>query len=101
MPSKKFDLEKVNAKKTLARAAQSGTAQRFGAAAAPAVDRREQRRLDQAAGLLPFATKLPAALIAAINQAALAAGLTPGAWLARELPARLPGYHADNHTQEG
>ncbi|WP_036248115.1 hypothetical protein, partial [Methylibium sp. T29] len=66
MPSKKFDLEKDKAKKTLGRLSQSGTPQRFGAAALPALDRREQRRLDQAAGLVPFATKLPAPLVAAL-----------------------------------
>jgi len=33
------------------------------ALAAPAIDRREQRRLDQAAGLVPFACKLNGALV--------------------------------------
>lgn len=101
MPSKKFDLEKDKAKKTLGRAAQSGTAARYGTAGAPPVDRREQRRLDHAAGLVPFATKLPAALVAALNAAAAAEGSTPGALLARLLHGRLPGYYADTDTQEG
>jgi hypothetical protein len=101
MPSKKFDLEKSLAKKTLGRLAQSGTPQRFGAASAPAPDRREQRRLDQAAGLVPFAAKLPGPLIAALNDAARAEGLSAGEWLARELPARLPKYHASTPVKEG
>ncbi|HSV71073.1 MAG TPA: hypothetical protein VLI72_13265 [Methylibium sp.] len=99
MPSKKFDLEKSLAKKTLGKLAQSGIPQRFAGAAVP--DRREQRRLDQAAGLVPFATKLPAALVAALNAAATAAGTTPGALLAQLLSDRLPGYHAATDTQEG
>ncbi|WP_428420506.1 hypothetical protein [Methylibium sp.] len=101
MPSKKFELEKSKAMKTLGKLAQSGTPARFGTAAAPAVDRREQRRLDQAAGLVPFAAKLPAGLVVALNDAAQAAGLTPGEWLARQLRPLLPGYHAPQHLQEG
>lgn len=101
MPSKKFDLEKSLAKKTLGRLAQSGTPARFGSAAAPALDRREQRRLDQAAGLVPFATKLPGDLIAAVNAAAQARGQTAAEWLAQELPALLPGYHATSPAKEG
>ncbi len=101
MPSKKFDLEKTQAMKTLGKLAQSGTAARFGGGAAALPDRREQRRLDQAAGLVPFATKLPAELLAALNAAAQAAGTTPGALLAQLLRERLPGYHAGTDTQEG
>ncbi len=101
MPSKKFDLEKSLAKKTLGRLAQSGTPPRYGAAAAAPVDRREQRRIDQAAGLVPFAVKLPAALVAAVNEAAQAAGLSVGEWLARELPSKVPGYDAPPPAQEG
>jgi len=101
MPSKKFHLEKSLAKKTMGRLAQSGTPPRYGPATAPALDRREQRRIDQAAGLVPFAVKLPAALVAAVNQAALAAGLSPAEWLARELPTRVPGYDAATPAQEG
>lgn len=105
MPSKKFDLEKSLAKKTLGQLAQSGTPQRFGAASVPAPDRRAQRRLDQAAGLVPFAAKLPGPLIAAVNDAARAQGLSAGEWLSRELPALLaaqaPGYHVPSPAKEG
>jgi hypothetical protein len=102
MPSKKFDLEKTLAKKTLGKLAQSGIPQRFAGAALP--DRREQRRLDQAAGLVPFATKLPGELITALGAAAQAAGTTPGELLARLLREALtaaPGYHGSTDTQEG
>jgi len=40
----------------------SGAAGRFGQGSSEVVDRREQRRLDAAAGLVPFACKLPAEL---------------------------------------
>jgi hypothetical protein len=115
MPSKKFDLEKSKAKKTLGKLAQSGIPPRFGALAA-APDRREQRRLDQAAGLVPFATKLPGDLVAALNAAAQAEGVAPAEWLTRllrerltggstggeaALPASAPGYHGLTDIQEG
>lgn len=35
-------------------------------------NRKEQRKLDQAAGLVPFACKLPAALLAELNAQAVA-----------------------------
>jgi hypothetical protein len=40
---------------------------RFGAAASAAPDRREQRRLDQARGLVPFAVKLEGDLVKRIH----------------------------------
>ena len=115
MPSKKFDLEKSKAKKTLGKLAQSGIPPRFGALAS-APDRREQRRLDQAAGLVPFATKLPGELVTALAAAAQASGIAPGDWLAQLLREHLPGgltgspaggsaaapgYHELTDTQEG
>lgn len=102
MPSKKFDLEKTKAKKTLGRLAQSGIPQRFAGEAPP--DRRERRRLDQAAGLVPFATKLPGELVATLTAAAQAEGTTPGELLARLLRESLSGargYHRSPDTQEG
>jgi hypothetical protein len=98
---KKTDLEKNKAQKILGKLAQSGTPQRFGAASAPPADRRERRRQDQAAGLVPFATKLPSELLAELRAAALAQGVEPGELLARVLRQTLPGYHAPNHSQEG
>jgi hypothetical protein len=59
MAMKKTDLEKNKALK-LNNAMNQATAERFGKAAAaePKLDRREQRKLDQAQGLVPFACKL-------------------------------------------
>ena len=64
MPMKKTDLEKNKALK-LNNAMKHATAERFGKAAAaePKLDRREQRKLDQAQGLVAFACKLNAELV--------------------------------------
>jgi len=45
----------------------AGAPGRFGAGAATAPDRREQRKRDQAAGLVPFAVKLNAGLVKEIH----------------------------------
>lgn len=63
MSMKKTDLEKAQAKKITGRMAGTGIAARFGSAAASLPDRREQRRRDAAAGLVPFACKLPQTLV--------------------------------------
>lgn len=63
MSMKKTDLEKALAKTISGRMAGAGVAQRFGAGAAALPDRREQRRRDAAAGLVPFACKLPQPLV--------------------------------------
>ncbi|CAB3710466.1 hypothetical protein R8871_04097 [Paraburkholderia graminis C4D1M] len=70
MAMKKTDLEKNKALK-LNNAMKQSTAERFGkAAAAPAPDRREQRKLDQAQGLVPFACKLNSDLVAELKERA-------------------------------
>ena len=53
----KFDLQKNQALKLAGQLKQSGTPDRFGTAS-QLPDRREQRKLDQAAGLVPFPLKL-------------------------------------------
>ena len=66
MSMKKTDLEKNQAMKIAGKLKQAGVPGRFGqgaAGVADGVDKREQRRLDSAAGLVPFACKLPAELI--------------------------------------
>ena len=68
MSLKKTDLARRLALKIEGQMKQAGVPQRFGGAAAP--DRREQRRLDQAAGLVPFACKLPADLAAQLRERA-------------------------------
>jgi hypothetical protein len=63
MAMKKTDLEKNKALK-LTHAMKSSQSDRFGKGADdPKLDRREQRKLDQAQGLIPFACKLNAELV--------------------------------------
>ncbi|MBC2770173.1 hypothetical protein [Pusillimonas minor] len=72
---KKTDLEKNKALKIMGKLNASLPPGRFaGAAAAP--DRREQRRLDQAAGLVSFPVKLQQPIITALNAKAQADGVT-------------------------
>ena len=72
MSMKKTDLEKNKALK-LTNSMKLATAERFGkAAAAPVLDRREQRKLDQAQGLVPFACKLNAELVEQLKERAAA-----------------------------
>ena len=66
MSMKKTDIEKNQAMKIAGKMKQAGVPGRFGQGAsgvADGVDKREQRRLDSAAGIVPFACKLPAELI--------------------------------------
>ena len=63
MSMKKTDLVKNLAKKLDGRMKSAGVPGRFAQGAAELVDRREQRRRDAAAGLVPFACKLPADLV--------------------------------------
>ena len=72
MSMKKTDLEKALAKKITGRIAAPGAAPRFGAATAGQPDRREKRRLDAAAGLVPFACKLPQPLLNQLAERAAA-----------------------------
>lgn len=60
---KKADLEKLKGKSIAGRQGAGTTSDRFGKGAADVVDKREQRRLDQAAGLVPFAVKLHGDLV--------------------------------------
>ena len=60
---KKTDLEKSLALDLMRKMKQAGSADRFGQGSAQVPDRREQRRLDQAKGLVPFAVKLNSELV--------------------------------------
>jgi len=71
---KKTDLEKNKALKLMGKLNAAVPPGRF-AGAAPAPDRREQRRLDQAAGLVPFPVKLRQPLIDALRAKADAEGV--------------------------
>lgn len=72
MAMKKFDLEKNKALK-LTQSLKQSHSERFGKGAeqAPA-NRREQRKLDQAKGLVPFACKLDAELVEQLKERATA-----------------------------
>ena len=71
MAMKKTDLEKNKALK-LNSAMKLSTSDRFGkpAAADPKLDRREQRKLDQAQGLVAFACKLNGDLVTELKERA-------------------------------
>ena len=62
---KRTDLAKNMAVKLTERMKKAGTPERFAGEAA--LDRKEQRKLDQAKGLMPFAVKLDAQLVGEIR----------------------------------
>ncbi len=68
MSMKKSDLDKLAGKKVGGQMKVAGIPGRFGQGAGDVVDRREQRRADAAAGLVPFACKLPGDLAAALRE---------------------------------
>lgn len=67
MTMKPTELQKYHALKIVNKMKKAATPDRFGGTAAAVPDRREQRRLDQAAGLIPFAVKLNRELVAQIH----------------------------------
>ncbi len=74
---KKFDLEKNKAVKLISQLKHSSTPDRFGtvSSAAP-LDRREQRKQDQAAGLVSFPIKLKQSVIEAVRARAAEQGVS-------------------------
>jgi hypothetical protein len=70
MAMTKTELEKRKGLKIAGEMKQAGIAERFGKGAALPATRREQRELDRAAGLVPFAVKLPADLAERLRVAA-------------------------------
>ncbi len=74
MSMKISDIAKSKMLKTAGNMKAEARAQRFGQANAE-VDRREQRKADQAAGLVPFACKLPLDLVNAVREAAATRGV--------------------------
>ena len=71
MSMKKSDLDKSLGMKIGGRLKAAGIPARFGHEAAEVPDRREQRRLDSAAGLVPFACKLPIGLARELHDRAV------------------------------
>lgn len=72
---KKTDLEKHKALKLMGKLNATIPPDRF-AGMAPKIDRREQRRLDQAAGLVSFPVKLQQSVIEALKAKAQADGVS-------------------------
>ena len=72
MSMKKTDLAKTLALKIDGRMKATGAPGRFGQGAAAPLDRKEQRRRDAAAGLVPFACKLPSELATTLQERASA-----------------------------
>ena len=66
MTSKNTELERLKAASITDRMRQARTPDRYCKGSA-APSRREQRRLDQAQGLVPFAVKLPAELVSRVR----------------------------------
>ena len=71
MSMKRTDLEKNKFLKVNGKIHQAPTPDRFADQSAALPDRREQRKLDQAAGLIPFAVKLNGELVKEIQALAL------------------------------
>lgn len=70
MSMKKTDLAKNMALKINGQMKAAGVPGRFAQGAAEVVDRKEQRRRDAAAGLVPFACKLPSDLVKRLHERA-------------------------------
>ncbi len=84
----KFDLQKNQALKLAGQLKQAATPDRFGTASqAPA--RREQRKLDQAAGLVPFPVKLSQAQADQLRAAAAERGVSTNDIVAEALQKAL------------
>lgn len=81
-------MAKSDAKKLMGKMAAPGAAA-FGQGEAPVIDRREQRKLDQAAGLVPFAVKLNGDLVQQLQALAKERGLELNAVVAELLAKGL------------
>lgn len=64
---KKSDLDRNEGLKITGQMKQAGTPDRFGSAAGATVSRREQRKLEQAQGLVAFAVKIDGELVKQIH----------------------------------
>jgi hypothetical protein len=70
MSLKKFDLAKNLGLKVAGQMKSAGVPNRFAHGAAEMLDKRERRARDAALGLVPFACKLPAALVKQLHERA-------------------------------
>lgn len=76
MSMKKTDLEKNKALKLMGQMRHAGVPGRFAQGSAQVLDRREQRKLDQAAGLVPLPLKVHGDLVRQLEEQAQAAGVS-------------------------
>jgi len=88
---KKTALAKSDAKKLMGKMSTPGSAVIGAAGAAVVVDRREQRKLDQALGLVPFAVKLNSDLVLQLQTLAKSRELDLNALVAEVLQKGLAG----------
>jgi hypothetical protein len=75
MAMKPADLARLKGTKIMGQMKQERGVARHGDSAVVVVDRREQRRLDQAAGLVPFAVKLDQKLVQQVGELARTRGI--------------------------
>jgi len=85
---KKTGMAKSTAKKLMGKMVAPGSSG-FGNVEEAAVNRREQRKLDQALGLVPFALKLNSALIVQVEAGAKERGIELNAFVAELLTKGL------------
>lgn len=90
MTMKKTELEKRAGLKIAQRARHAAAGRRHDPAAAVAADRRARREADRAAGRVPFAVKLPQALVTRLQQIAVDRGVSVDEVAASLLEAALP-----------
>jgi hypothetical protein len=81
-------MAKSDAKKLMGKMQAPGAAA-FGAGEEPVIDRREQRKRDQAAGLVPFAVKLNGDLVAQLQALVKERGVEMNALVAELLAKGL------------
>ena len=75
---KRTELEKFQAKKIEGRMGREAIPVRYAQGAGAPATKREQRKRDQAAGLVPFAVKLPQPLVTALQERAAKRGIALG-----------------------
>ncbi|MDO9237718.1 MAG: hypothetical protein Q7U28_17000 [Aquabacterium sp.] len=73
---KRTDLEKSKASKLVGQMHNASIPGRFSTASGALPDRREQRKIDQAAGLVPFAVKLNEDLVSRLRDQAVQEGVS-------------------------
>ena len=92
---KKADLEKNLGKKISGRMQQEPHLDRYGTASGGIADKREQRERDKAAGLVPFAVKLPQELVTKLQAVAAERGISLNDVTAELLNAGLAPSQAE------